>query len=293
MAGRLSSAEAASTSLTRLLNRLEQKFPADSSRPDGRVLTPRPSAFDLARLKANFDYAHELLRQAESDAAASKNPSQRQKAQNDLQQQKIAMKRLDDLLAAWELQEDKTLVHVDEQQDVDEKEPMESAVLPAPVPAFLPQLNTTTEPQTTVEPSTAPAATIASDEPASILRNRFQKSNGTEKASLGVDDQLSHDRHEQDNLSESLLKMAAQLKENSMRFADDLEGEKDVLRAAAEGLDKNTTGIQGAGLRMLQLKQGQDVTWWYQLKVFAALIGLAFTAIIIFWLPKLRWGSFL
>ncbi|KAK6329725.1 hypothetical protein TWF696_003591 [Orbilia brochopaga] len=294
MAGRLSSAEVASTSLTRLLNRLEQKFPADSARPDGFLPSSRPSAFDLARLKANFEYAHNLMRQAESDAAALKNPSQRQKALNDLQQQRAAMKRLDDLLTAWELLEDKTVIHVDEQQAVDEKEPMVAAEPPAQVPAALPQLTTATEPQATVEPSAAPAATAApSNEPASILRNRFQKSDVTEKASLGVDDQLSHDRHEQDDLSESLLKMAAQLKENSRRFADDLEDEKDVLRAAAEGLDKNTAGIQGAGLRMLQLKQGQDVTWWYQLKVFAALIGLAFTAIIIFWLPKLRWGSFI
>ncbi|KAJ6257939.1 LOW QUALITY PROTEIN: hypothetical protein Dda_7729 [Drechslerella dactyloides] len=259
-----SSAEAASTSLARLLSRLEQKFPADSTH---LFQGPRPSAFDLARLKT-----------AESDAAAFKNPSQRQKSLNDLQQQRIAMKRLDDLLTAWELLEDKTVIHVDEPRDVDVTQPMAGADIPAPGPTTLPQLSTTTEPQAAVEPSTAPTATIApSNEPASILRNRFQNSS-TEKADPSVDDQLLHDQHEQDNLSDSLLKMAAQLKENSRRFADDLEGEKDVLRAATEGLDKNTAGIQKAGLGMLQLKQGQDVTWWYQLKVFAALIGLIWTA---------------
>ncbi|EWC46592.1 hypothetical protein DRE_04079 [Drechslerella stenobrocha 248] len=279
------SSDAAAVSLARLLARLELKFPASVRHAE--AARARPSAFDLARIKANFEYAHKLMRQAEGDAAVFKNPSQRQKALSDLQQQKITMKRLDDLLTAWELLEDTTVIHVDEPA-ADDKEETKAAESPIPVTATPPP----SKPQAPAEAPAAPVAPTPSNEPVFVLRNRFQKSNDTEKAGLSADDQIAHDQHEQDDLSESLVKMAAQLKENSRRFADDLENEKDVLRMAAEGLDKSTTGMQGAGLRMLQLKQGQDVTWWYQMKVFAALIGLALTAIIIFWLPKLRWGSF-
>lgn len=52
------------------------------------------------------------------------------------------------------------------------------------------------------------------------------------------------------------------------------DGNFQILEGAVSGLDKNAMGLEGAGLRMLQLKQGQSVTWWYQMKVFAALIGL-------------------
>ncbi|KAK6513358.1 hypothetical protein TWF281_004987 [Arthrobotrys megalospora] len=275
-------------SLTRLLSRLEEKFPADVH----HVPTSRPSAFEMAKVKANLEYAHTLLQQLENEAVTLKNPSQRQTALSDLQPQKNTAKRLQDVVNALGLLEDTTVVHViEEPQAVEEKE--DKRTPEASVPETAPLKPTVVTAQPTVAPL-APTSTAApSHEPTSVLRNRLGKYSGTEeKSELSLEDQLSHDRHEQDDLSESLLKMAEQLKANSRRFADDLEGEKDVLRLAADGLDKNTTGIQAAGLRMLKLKQGQDVTWWYQMKVFAALIGLALTAIIIFWLPKLRWGSF-
>ncbi|KAF3909468.1 hypothetical protein AA313_de0203101 [Arthrobotrys entomopaga] len=192
--------------------------------------------------------------------------------------------------------EDKTIVHVIEEPP-QVLEPIEKTVEPdATIPSGPPPKPTptvVTSQTSTVAPAAPTATAVPSNEPVSVLRNRLGKSYGTEpKPELSLDDQLSQDRHEQDDLSESLLKMAEQLKANSRKFADDLENEKDILRTTAEGLDKNSSGVQGAGLRMLQLRQGQDVTWWYQIKVFAALIGLALTAVIIFWLPKLRWGSF-
>ncbi|KAK6332519.1 hypothetical protein TWF730_004182 [Orbilia blumenaviensis] len=238
----------------------------------------------------NLEYAHNLLQQLENDVIGGKNPGQRQVALSDLQLQRNTVKRLQDVLNALELLEDKTIIRVVEDPPAVEDEanrPSET-----PVPTVAPPKPTVVT-QSTVAPP-APTATAApSNEPTSVLRNRLGKyPEKEEKSELSTEDQLFQDRHEQEDLSESLLKMAEQLKANSRRFADDLEGEKDILRIAAEGLDKNTTGLQGAGLRMLKLKQGQDVTWWYQMKVFAALIGLALTAVIIFWLPKLRWGSF-
>ncbi|KAK6339592.1 hypothetical protein TWF718_008988 [Orbilia javanica] len=278
-----SSAHRTFVSLRRLLLRLEAKYPANVY----DAPTSRPSAFELAKVKANLEYANTLLQQLENEAVGFKNSSQRQNSLSDLQSQKDTAKRLQDVINALELLEDTTVIRVIEEPPViEEKTPEAPAQVVAP-----PKPTIVT--QSVIAPP-APTATVApSNEPTSVLRNRLGKySEKEEKPELSTEEQLFQDRHEQDDLSESLLKMAEQLKANSRRFADELEGEKDILRIAAEGLDKNTTGLQGAGLRMLKLKQGQDVTWWYQMKVFAALIGLALTAIIIFWLPKLRWGSF-
>ncbi|KAF3204045.1 hypothetical protein TWF679_009987 [Orbilia oligospora] len=273
-------------SLTRLLSRLEEKFPADVY----HVPTSRPSAFEMAKVKANLEYAHTLLQQLENEAVGLKNLSQRQIALSDLQPQRISVKRLQDVISSLELLEDTTVIRVIEEPSAadEEEEKTSEALAQAAVPP-----KPTVVTQSNLAPPVPTATAAPSNEPTSVLRNRLGKySEKDENAELSAEEQLSHDRHEQDDLSESLLKMAEQLKANSRRFADELEGEKDILRTAADGLDKNTTGLQGAGLRMLKLKQGQDVTWWYQLKVFAALLGLALTAIIIFWLPKLRWGSF-
>lgn len=251
-------------SLTRLLSRLEEKFPADVY----HVPTSRPSAFEMAKFKANLEYAHTLLQQLENDAVGFKNPSQRQIALSNLQPQRNTTKRLQDIINALELLEDTTVIRVIEEPPAVEGKEERTPEAPAQV-AAPPKPTVVT--QSAVAPP-APTATAApSNEPTSVLRNRLGKySERDEKPELSTEEQLSHDRHEQDDLSESLLKMAEQLKANSRRFADELEGEKDILRIAAEGLDKNTTGLQGAGLRMLKLKQGQDVTWWYQMKVFAA-----------------------
>ncbi|KAF3933113.1 hypothetical protein ABW19_dt0200426 [Dactylella cylindrospora] len=262
-------------SLIRLLNRLEQKLPQDFSE---NVPTSRPSAFEMAKLKA-----------LEAESEALKNPSQRQRAVAELQLQKNAAKRLEESLKALEILEDKTIIHVAEEPPaVDEVE----AETPGPIiTSALPLATLVPD----VAPAPAPTSTAApSNEVTTVLRNRFGKSDSSEekKPELSVDDALSQQRHEQDDLSDSLLKMAQQLRLNSQMFGDSLENEKAYLDAAVTGLDKNATGIEGAGLRMLQLKQGQNVTWMYQLKVYAALIGLALTAVIIFWLPKLRWGSF-
>ncbi|KAF3198749.1 hypothetical protein TWF191_004769 [Orbilia oligospora] len=262
-------------SLTRLLSRLEEKFPADVY----HVPTSRPSAFEMAKVKANLEYAHTLLQQLENEAVGLKNLSQRQIALSDLQPQRISVKRLQDVISSLELLEDTTVIRVIEEPSAadEEEEKTSEALAQAAVPP---------KPTVVTQSNLAPPVPTATAAPSSKYSEK------DENAELSAEEQLSHDRHEQDDLSESLLKMAEQLKANSRRFADELEGEKDILRTAADGLDKNTTGLQGAGLRMLKLKQGQDVTWWYQLKVFAALLGLALTAIIIFWLPKLRWGSF-
>ncbi|KAF3189048.1 hypothetical protein TWF788_011175 [Orbilia oligospora] len=262
-------------SLTRLLSRLEEKFPADVY----HVPASRPSAFEMAKVKANLEYAHTLLQQLENEAVGLKNLSQRQIALSDLQPQRISVKRLQDVINSLELLEDTTVIRVIEEPSAadEEEEKTSEALAQAAVPP---------KPTVVTQSNLAPPVPTATAAPSSKYSEK------DENAELSAEEQLSHDRHEQDDLSESLLKMAEQLKANSRRFADELEGEKDILRTAADGLDKNTTGLQGAGLRMLKLKQGQDVTWWYQLKVFAALLGLALTAIIIFWLPKLRWGSF-
>ncbi|EPS43208.1 hypothetical protein H072_2808 [Dactylellina haptotyla CBS 200.50] len=223
-------------SLARLLARLDQKYPAG---PTHYVPTSRPSAFEMAKLKANLEYANDLLHQLETDTSGFKNPNQRQKALSDLQPQRNTTKRLNDVLNALELLEDRTVINVVEELQIAEK-PEEHAEPAIPTPSIASPKSQTTR---AAPLSTAPVSTaIPSNEPASILRNRLGKPHEVEeKPALNLEDQLSHDRHEQDDLSESLVKMAEQLKANSRKFADDLESEKDVsLRDFPINMQGNT-----------------------------------------------------
>jgi len=101
---------------------------------------------------------------------------------------------------------------------------------------------------------------------------------------------LSHNRTEQESLTESLLSMAQALKASSQAFSNSLESEKDIVGRATEGLDKNTSGLEAASKRMGYLRRmTEGKGWWGRMMMYAWIFGLMFAALfIVGFLPKLR-----
>ncbi|KAK2787427.1 hypothetical protein FQN53_005340 [Emmonsiellopsis sp. PD_33] len=101
---------------------------------------------------------------------------------------------------------------------------------------------------------------------------------------------LTHDSHEQETLTESLLTLATQLKASSQAFHTSIESEQSILSRAAEGLDRNTTGMEAAGKRMGMLRRmSEGRGWWGRMMMYAWIFGLWIVAVLIVFLgPKLR-----
>lgn len=101
---------------------------------------------------------------------------------------------------------------------------------------------------------------------------------------------LSHDRNEQENLTESLLEMAKQLKAQSVHFSHTLEGDKGIVDRAVSGLDKNQINMDAASQRMGTLRRmTEGKGWWDRIKLYAMIGGLWLLAfVIVFVGPKIR-----
>lgn len=101
---------------------------------------------------------------------------------------------------------------------------------------------------------------------------------------------LSHDRNEQEGLTESLLQMAQQLKAQSIHFSNTLEGDKGVVDRAVSGLDKNQINMDAASQRMGTLRRmTEGKGWWDRMKLYAIIGGLWLLAfLIVFVGPKIR-----
>jgi len=102
---------------------------------------------------------------------------------------------------------------------------------------------------------------------------------------------LTHNRFEQEALTDSLLEMAKQLKEQSIHFHNTLEGEdKNILNRTVQGLDASTLGMEAAGQRMGTLRRMTEGRgWWARMKLYAIIFGLWIVAfLIVFVGPKIR-----
>lgn len=101
---------------------------------------------------------------------------------------------------------------------------------------------------------------------------------------------LSHNRFEQEALTDSLLEMAKQLKQQSVHFHNTLEGDRGVLDRTVEGLDRSTLGMEAAGQRMGTLRRMTEGRGWFaRLKLYGIIFGLWIVAfLIVFVGPKIR-----
>jgi hypothetical protein len=101
---------------------------------------------------------------------------------------------------------------------------------------------------------------------------------------------LDHQRREQDALSESILKIASDLKASSLSFSETLEQDKDVVARAGQGLDKNERGLEAAARRMGMLRRvTEGKGWWGRIMLYAWIYGLMVVlVVVVFGMPKLR-----
>jgi hypothetical protein len=101
---------------------------------------------------------------------------------------------------------------------------------------------------------------------------------------------LDHQRAEQDVLSESILKMASDLKLSSLAFGEALEEDTEVLARTGEGLDKSGRGLEAAAGKMSALVRATEGKgWWGRILLYAWIYGMmVFLVLLVFVLPKLR-----
>ena len=101
---------------------------------------------------------------------------------------------------------------------------------------------------------------------------------------------LSHNRTEQDSLTDSLVEMAKQLRQEAVNFGQTLESDKNVLNRALSGLDQNQLGMDAASQRMGTLRRMTEGRGFFdRLKLYALIFGLWIVAfMIVFVGPKIR-----
>lgn len=131
--------------------------------------------------------------------------------------------------------------------------------------------------------ATPGAVTATATATGSALPTPLSKTQATEST-------LDAHRQEQENLTDSLLSLASQLKASSQSFQTSLEAEKSVLARAVEGLDRNITGMDAAGRRMgLLRRMSEGKGWWGRILMYVWIFGLWLVAVgIVFLGPKLR-----
>ena len=101
---------------------------------------------------------------------------------------------------------------------------------------------------------------------------------------------MSHNRTEQETLTNGLLDLAAALKQSSLQFSSSIEAEKDVLKRAEGGLDKSAQGMDAAAAKMSTLRRmSEGQGWWGRLKLYGMIFGLWLACfLLVFVGPKLR-----
>lgn len=101
---------------------------------------------------------------------------------------------------------------------------------------------------------------------------------------------LDNQRAEQDALSESILKLATELKASSRAFSSYLDEDKEVMERAGEGMNKTEQGMTKVTGKMSTLqKMTEGEGWWGRMMLFAYVYALmVLLLVVVFVLPKLR-----
>ena len=129
------------------------------------------------------------------------------------------------------------------------------------------------------------------------LRRRRGKGKETDNTTSGfsslpsTEKALLADSRTHEDLTSSLVNMAAQLKQQSRNFQASLEMEsKSVLGRIMEGLDKNVTGMDAASKKIGVLRRMSEGKGWYgRIMLYLWIFGLWIAAILLVFVgPKLR-----
>lgn len=122
----------------------------------------------------------------------------------------------------------------------------------------------------------------------SLFSSASQKS--VDPSTMNRETLLTANRTEQEDLTQSLLSLAKDLKLSSINFSSSLQSEKDVLEKAGAGLDSNVSGMEVTSKRMGGLRRLSEGTgWWGRMLLYAYIAGLWIVAfVLVVGLPKLR-----
>ncbi|KAF2628394.1 hypothetical protein BU25DRAFT_439393 [Macroventuria anomochaeta] len=281
--------------LSRLLSRLAHTVLVE---PSPQL---RKSPYERARVSANIEHARTLLLNLEHSASTLPSKSKKSALQADLQQKRETIKQLNQRI--YELNQ---LDDTESEASVDSDDENEDQF-----PSYAPRVKTNDGIDITSKDEGAnQTLQNAAKNLTSQMRRRGQavEAEGTQAASgtslfpskattttgnpslAQTEALLSHDRNEQENLTESLLKMAKQLKAQSIYFSNTLESDKGVVDRAVSGLDKNQINMDAASQRMGTLRRmTEGKGWWDRMKLYAMIGGLWLLAfVIVFVGPKIR-----
>lgn len=127
-------------------------------------------------------------------------------------------------------------------------------------------------------------------QPTSAVDDTAQTTSIDTASSALQEKMLSHNRAEQESLTDSLLAMAQALKASTKGFSDTLDVDKDIVDRAVAGLDKNASALGAAQKRMgLLSRMSEGKGWWGRMMLYAWIFGLMFLAFfIVAFMPKLR-----
>ncbi|KAB5570793.1 synaptobrevin [Coniochaeta sp. 2T2.1] len=281
-----------------LLTRLEQEALATKVHPRKQDL-----AVDLNRKRELLEQLTERLHDLEEIAAQAQDDDDDNSSDGeDILAEIIATPSESmDSRSTDNVQEATPSQDEDEIEPEPESEPIPVLQEPEPTPRSQPQseeFNThpQPEPQTTTtsatlrarssvshpDPSTSPSTATTT---ALLFGDRSSAPAPTTAEAI-----LDHQRREQDLLSESILKIASDLKASSLSFSETLELDKDVVSRAGQGLDKNERGLEAAASRMGMLRRvTEGKGWWGRIMLYAWIYGLmGVLVVLVFGGPKLR-----
>lgn len=281
--------------LNRLLQRLDHTLLSPEADPKLRY-----SQYERNRVGVNIEHARNLLLTLEKQSATVRTQiAHRQQIQSDLQRKRELVKKLN-----ARLQE---LNELDEAEDSesDEGEEDEDLRTTSYVPARNDAdggIDAASEPppgkQTVPEPQSQ--AEMRSRKPLSAADNRNAASTTAREDLFAGRKQhpdletsealMSHNRSEQDALTNGLLGLARALKESTVNFGTSLEQEKEIMKRAEGSLEKSSVGMEAAGKRMGTLRRmSEGQGWWGRVKLYGCIFALwVFLFLVVFVGPKLR-----
>ncbi|QDS72610.1 hypothetical protein FKW77_001666 [Venturia effusa] len=237
--------------LSRILTRLERTVLSPESDQKLR------SSYERTKAGANIEYARSLLLRLEHDTSSIKIATRKQAAQSDLQAKRELIKRLQ-----TRLQELNSLAEDSDLSSDDDEERM-----PSYAPASKASDSLDTQPTEAQEAVSHLSSTLRSrntqntnsktETEATTTSSRYGNSSTSPRNVEDREARLAADRTEQENITASLITLAQSLKSSAINFQTSVEAEKDTVKRAVLGLDKNVSGMAEAGNKMGELTRNQ------------------------------------
>ncbi|EME50338.1 hypothetical protein DOTSEDRAFT_69013 [Dothistroma septosporum NZE10] len=284
--------------LNRLLARLEHTLLTANGNPH-----LQHSQYERSRVGANIEHARAMLLTLEKQSATVRSQTQRQQMQADLQAERDLIKRLNTRLREIT---DAATESDDEDEDEDEDDEQDENILNAYDPkrkdteagleSGTPQDPRLSETQHHELRSRKPDLQPTDNRSAASTTAREQLFAGktkdqTEASSMQQTESLmTHNRTEQETLTNGLLGLAQALKESSLQFGASLEADKEVTKRAEGALDKGQQSMEAAQSKMGVLRRMSEGQGWIgRLKLYG-MIGALWLAcfLLVFVGPKLR-----